>query len=85
MATKEQVCEYERIQKFLKAHDLWFEVSSLNQTDNGISIYIEWGDWKHSHMFLDNVMKSLGYNLTDEVITEEDGSDTYSSIHYYSK
>jgi hypothetical protein len=30
-------------------------------------------------------MKQIGYDCTDEQVTEENGSDTYSAIHFYEK
>lgn len=48
-----------------------------------VSIYIEWGDWKHEHGYADYVMREHGFTKTDEIITEEDGSDCFSSVHVY--
>ena len=53
--------------------------------DEQIEIEIEWGDWKHDHLCCDHIMRENGYTLINEVVTEENGSDTYSSIHYYRK
>ena len=56
--------------------------------DEGFSIYIDWGDWKHEHArlryYVDEFLtdEGLTYNH-DEEVTEEDGSDTYSAIHYF--
>ena len=77
--------EYDIIQKHLRDNES--DYSSIWIDNNGIvSILVEWGDWKHSHARLDYVMKHyLGYTLIKEQVTEEDGSDTYSSVHYYIK
>ena len=48
-----------------------------------VAIEIEWGDWKHEHAYADYVMRQHGFCKVDEKVTEEDGSDCYSSIHYY--
>ena len=48
-----------------------------------IAIEVEWGDWKHEHLHLDWIMKENGYTKMFDRITEEDGSDTYSAIHYF--
>lgn len=77
--------EYDRIVNALKAQDMWCEIAWFDEDTNGISLSIEWGDWKHSHARLDYLMSQLGYTLTKEQVTEEDGSDTYSSVHYYIK
>ena len=41
-----------------------------------VEIEIGWGDWKHDHLYCDHIMKENGYTLINEVVTEEDGSDT---------
>lgn len=53
--------------------------------DGTVEIEVCWGDWKHDHLYLDHVMKENGYRLTDECVTDENGSDAYSSIHYYKR
>ena len=51
--------------------------------DEGCDILIEWGDWKHDHIYLKYVMQEHGYNQVDERVTQEDGSDCYSSVHSF--
>lgn len=51
--------------------------------NGSISVEIVWGDWKHDHAYCDYLMREKGYILMDEQVTEENGSDCYSSIHYY--
>lgn len=70
------------IQKYLDDHDLWGNVSVFNDV---VSIEIDWGDWKHDHARCQDLMSNLGYVLTNKVVTEEDGSDTFSAIHTYEK
>lgn len=48
-----------------------------------VCIEIYNGDWKHEHSRLDYVLKEHGYVKMGERLTEEDGSDVYSSIHYF--
>lgn len=57
------------------------EINSLDTME--ICIDIEWGDWKHSHAYADYIMTHHGFAKTDEQVTEQDGDDAYSSIHYY--
>ena len=57
------------------------EIMSLETME--IYIEIEWGDWKHEHGYADYVMKTKGFRKTNEEVTDEDGSDCYSSVHYY--
>ena len=72
----------EKIQKALNDDGISF--SDVSENMNGeITIYIEWGDWKHDHLFCDHIMNNLGYYLCSETETETDGSDCYSSIHKY--
>lgn len=46
-------------------------------------VEVSWGDWKHSHGYLDYLMKEKGFFMVREDVTEEDGSDCYSSNHIY--
>ena len=48
-----------------------------------IAVEIEWGDWKHDHLFVDHILESNGFVSVGTEITEEDGSDCYSAIHYF--
>lgn len=41
------------------------------------------GDWKHSHLFTDHLMKGLSLNKIGETDLVEDGSDWYQSTHTY--
>lgn len=50
-----------------------------------LAAHIEWGDWKHDHIYLDRVMEGLGFSLYGKYTTEEDGSDCYSATHLYRK
>lgn len=52
----------------------------------GKKLFVEviWGDWKHDHLWVDRlVTTALKVEYKDEEVTEEDGSDCYSSIHKY--
>ena len=48
-----------------------------------IAVEISWGDWKHAHWRTDYLMEELGFQKIKVDVTEEDGSDCYSAIHYY--
>lgn len=72
------------IETFLRDHEADF--SEVNESPEGtVIVSIEWGDWKHSHAYLDTLMKRLGYTKDDETVTEENGSDCYSSDHHFTK
>lgn len=83
MTNEEYRAEYDNIYQHLREHDADFD--EIGQTDDHIEISVSWGDWKHSHAYLDHLMKELGYVKDDEELTEEDGSDCYSSIHFYNR
>ena len=53
--------------------------------DGEVTVLIEWGDWKHDHLRLKQIMEQNGFSQTDERLTEEDGSDCYSAEHIYMK
>ena len=45
---------------------------------------VEWGDWKHEHLALDEIAKKATHPIDIEVkVTEENGSDSYSAEHWY--
>lgn len=73
----------EEIKNYLDENEVYPD--EVNGGGDHVSVTIEWGDWKHSHGYCDEVMEEIGYQLDDEEVTEENGSDCYSSIHYYSK
>ena len=73
----------EEVRKKFAEENMYCEI---NENENGcISIEIEWGDWKHTHGYSDYLMEEMGYKCTFEEVTEEDGSDCYSSVHFYEK
>ena len=74
----------EKINKRLQKESLFYEVweEEING-ENFIVILVEWGDWKHDHIYLDHIMREMDFSLIGEIVTEEDGSDTYSSKHVY--
>ncbi len=80
---KKKKDECERVQKYLSDNDVYYD--DICTDGLTISISIDRGDWKHEHGRLDSFMKAIGYKLQDEVVTEEDGSDNYSSIHTFEK
>ena len=69
------------IKRIFKKNELYYDYSI--RIDGTIEVNVEWGDWKHDHSYLDYIMKNNGYSLKSEIVTEEDGSDCYSSIHLF--
>ena len=74
--------ELYKIENCLNKHGFGYYEANIER--NGVvAIWIEWGDWSHQHAYLKKVMGSIGYTQIDEVVTEENGSDCYSAIHYF--
>ena len=75
----------EKIEKCLMDNYIGYSGVWKESNRNLIAVQIDWGDWKHDHGRCDYLLhKNLGLFKTKEKVTEEDGSDCYSSIHYYS-
>lgn len=65
-----------------KENKMYYDFSA---SDDDLEVYVEWGDWKHDHLCLDHLLREKGLVKFDEEVTESDGSDTYSSTHYYKR
>lgn len=86
-----KVINIDDLNAYIKENDRFYEVDTLLRDGKGhelpadhvYDITINWGDWKHDHMFCDYLMEQKGYVRIAEVVTEEDGSDAYSSVHRY--
>ena len=65
----------------LKKNQLYADAVYTYQ--NLIAVEINWGDWKHEHARADWLIGENGGRLINEMVTEEDGSDCYSAVHYY--
>lgn len=86
--TKEEAQKFskELTQKFFDEggyYDIW-------SSDNEIQAQIEWGDWKHDHLYFKSKVNQFFKDLEIEVnieseVTEEDDSDTYSALHTITK
>lgn len=76
--------QIESIQAVFKERGL--EVDEIYEIeDNEVLVCISWGDWRHQHLACDNIMRQLGYSKVQEVVTESNGDDAYSSEHSYVK
>lgn len=57
---------------------------SYNTASDTYEVNVEWGDWKNDHARLDLIFReALGLYKITENVTEQDGEDTYSSIHKF--
>ncbi len=55
----------------------------FNVLDGVVYVFVEWGDWKHDHRFLINLMTGNDFFFTRKQTTEQDDSDSYSAEHQY--
>lgn len=76
-----EICK--RVEKILARNGIWGEVG-IDESENKVSVDIMWGDWKHDHLCCDYVLGKEGFKHITTVTTQEDGSDCYSAIHYFS-
>ena len=74
----------EHIKSTFKEHQLFVE-EVYQIDDKEILVCISWGDWKHEHLCCDKLMESMGYTKVQEIITEDNGTDCYSSEHTFIK
>jgi hypothetical protein len=70
------------ISKYLTEREADFD-DVHEHADGTIEIPVSWGDWKHSHLFLKDLMIELGYIQVKEEETEGNGSDCYSATHFF--
>ena len=73
------------IEKYLKSEGIYFESVCQYQDTPAIEVAISWGDWNHDHLYLKHLMNQFGWDQIGEEETETDGSDCYSSNHYFMK
>ena len=70
--------EVERIFKDNDIHYAWWM-----QDDFSVVVVVEWGDWKHDHIYLINLMNNNNHTMVERAITEEDGSDSFSAEYVF--
>ena len=83
LAPDETLEEEQMIQKYLEDNHCF--IDGIYRENNEITISIVWGDWSHDHRYCDNLMQYIGYEQSDVIVTEENGSDCYSADRYYIK
>lgn len=72
----------ELLEKKLTDYGIYADVS---EDKTYFYINIEWGDWKHDHLYLHYLMIDLNLEYESHRVTEENGSDCYSAIYKYYK
>lgn len=71
-----------KIEKLFEKYEFYYQW--FTDFENGeFAVVVEYGDWKHDHIALDQVMAQNGFKKVDEIVTREDGSDCYDSTHYF--
>jgi len=88
--TLDEITKFEKLVELeINIHSLFKEMDVHYETfitdEDTIGISIEWGDWKHDHLYLKYKMEQKGFVQIDEILTEENGSDCYSALHIYRK
>ena len=80
--------------EYLRKNEIFAELDDYSIAENqrtndvyGVIDYsISWGDWKHDHIYSEDLAKEFfkeDLSISEDV-TEEDGSDTYSATHEFS-
>lgn len=75
--------DLDRLNRAFKENRVWAETRLSFEFDDVIEAEIEWGDWKHDHLRADWIAAETGFTKLGDRVTDEDGSDCYSAIHYY--
>jgi hypothetical protein len=74
------------IERYLYENELYPDgVYECVEYEDSVNIEIIDGDWKHDHGRCRHLMAKAGYIHQETIIIEEDGSDSYSAIHRYTK
>ena len=76
-----EVCK--RINKYFDDKRLGVHVYPYGMDLPVVVAEVNWGDWKHEHLRLKLLMEKIGAPLIKTDVTEENGSDTYSAVHYF--
>jgi len=71
------------IERYLDDNDLYADEVYTEMGGHIIAVHCNWGDWKHTHGWLRDLMNYINYTEVSEKVTEEDGSDCYSATHYF--
>lgn len=81
---------FESLRNFLmEAKPRFCNEMDMDEDNNTITVFIDYGDWKHDHYYLNSLIKEWASSNNiecsiEEYVTFEDGSDTYSAEHIIS-
>lgn len=71
-----------KAEEILRSNNIWAEVEH-SHTDRTVIVTILWGDWKHDHARARYLLEQDGFEEYSSMVTEEDGSDCYSAVHFF--
>ena len=83
MTLEEKYAVSEKIEKHLRDNGVFAEVTPYWDDLPVIEVSIHWGDWKHDHLRAKWLLEGTGVHFINTLVTEEDGSDTYSAVHRF--
>ena len=72
----------EVINKLLEDNNFWADTYPYHDLPV-VCVEISKGDWKHDHWRCDEILEEAGFVKMSEKTIWENGSDCYSSIHYF--
>lgn len=73
---------YEKVKQIMDKCHIFGEC--VAESNSMVAIEIHWGDWKHEHLCLElSVQEEYPGVIHSSYVTEEDGSDCYSAVHYF--
>ena len=71
------------VERYLRDNRLYADVQPYWDDLPVIEVEIHWGDWKHDHLRAKWLLKEIGIDFINTVVTEENGSDCYSAVHRF--
>ncbi len=73
----------EFVGNLLREHNLWYEYGTTGNP-NEVYIFVECGDWKHDHLYLQHLMKENGFTILDKRAEPSD-DDCYTAEYTFAK
>jgi len=72
-----------KVKKLFKENNFNYEWEIDAKLPNVLHVEVIWGDWKHDHIALKNVLAKNKILLALSKTIEEDGSDAYSASYTF--
>lgn len=71
-----------KVAKVFNDNDLHYDF--YVRANGEVEVVVHWGDWKHDHLCLKNVMEDNGFTQVREMPDgAPTGGDTYTATHVY--